>query len=90
MRYCPLMEPQVASLSDLRRFTLADGVSAQARFGEQAMLNLVEFAPGAIMPGVFAPIREHDRALVARAMRSATDARGRLHRQAERHDTSAG
>jgi quercetin dioxygenase-like cupin family protein len=44
------MEPQVTSLSDLRRFRLADGVSAQGLFGEKAMLNLVALAPGATVP----------------------------------------
>jgi unsaturated pyranuronate lyase len=44
------MEPQFVSLSELRRFTLAEGVSAQALFGESAMLNLVELAPDAVVP----------------------------------------
>jgi quercetin dioxygenase-like cupin family protein len=42
--------PQFVSLSELRRFTLAEGVTAQALFGEGAMLNLVELAPGASVP----------------------------------------
>jgi quercetin dioxygenase-like cupin family protein len=41
---------QFVSLSELRRFTLAEGVTAQAVFGEGAMLNLVELAPGARVP----------------------------------------
>jgi unsaturated pyranuronate lyase len=44
------VESQFVSLSRLRRFALADGVSAQALFGEEAMLNLVELAPGARVP----------------------------------------
>lgn len=44
------MEPQFTSLSDLRRFALAEGVSAQALFGERAMLNLVELARDAVIP----------------------------------------
>jgi quercetin dioxygenase-like cupin family protein len=44
------MEPQFTSLSELRRFKLADGVSGQALFGEQAMLNLVELKPHAVVP----------------------------------------
>jgi quercetin dioxygenase-like cupin family protein len=44
------MEPQFVSLSDLHRFTLAEGVSAQALFGEGVMLNLVELAPDALVP----------------------------------------
>jgi hypothetical protein len=59
------MKPQVIALSDLRRVSLADGVSAQAQFGEKAMLKLVEFAPGAIVRDLFAPIREHHRATAA-------------------------
>lgn len=38
------------SFADLRRFALADGVSARALFGERAMLNLVELAANAIVP----------------------------------------
>jgi quercetin dioxygenase-like cupin family protein len=49
--YSRTVEPQFTSLSDLRRFTLAEGVSAQALFGEGAMLNLVELAPDALVPG---------------------------------------
>jgi quercetin dioxygenase-like cupin family protein len=35
------------SLSDTAAFTLAPGATARALFGERAMLNLVELAPGA-------------------------------------------
>ena len=42
--------PQFVSLSELRQFTLAEGATAQALFGEQAMLNLVELAPHARVP----------------------------------------
>jgi quercetin dioxygenase-like cupin family protein len=41
---------QFVSLSELRRFTLAQGATAQALFGEQAMLNLVELEPNARVP----------------------------------------
>ena len=51
MEYSGPMEPQFVSLSDLDRFTLAKGVSAQALFGEGVMLNLVELAPDALVPG---------------------------------------
>jgi quercetin dioxygenase-like cupin family protein len=44
------VDPQFTSLSDLRRFTLAEGVTAQALFGDGAMLNLVELAPNALVP----------------------------------------
>ena len=42
--------PQVVSLTELRPFTLAEGVRAQALFGEGAMVNLVQLAPGALVP----------------------------------------
>ena len=45
-----MAEPQFVSMSELRQFTLADGATAQALFGEQAMLNLVELAPHARVP----------------------------------------
>jgi quercetin dioxygenase-like cupin family protein len=45
-----MAEPQFVSMSELRQFTLADGAIAQALFGEQAMLNLVELAPHARVP----------------------------------------
>ena len=57
------MEPEVTSLSDLRRFTSRGRVSAQAQLGEKMMLKLVEPARGAIVRGLRALIREHDRAL---------------------------
>lgn len=44
------MPSQFVSVSDLRRFTLADGITAQALFGEAAMLNFVEMAPNALIP----------------------------------------
>lgn len=46
----PPVEPQFASFSELRRFKLADDVSAQALFGEGAMLSLVELEPNAVVP----------------------------------------
>ena len=48
--YSRFMEPQFTSLSELPRFTLAEGVSGRALFGEGAMLNLVELAPDARVP----------------------------------------
>jgi len=48
--YSSLVEPQFTSLSELRRFALGEGVSAQALFGEGAMLNLVELMPDALIP----------------------------------------
>lgn len=35
---------------DVRPFGLTDGVTAQPLFGEGAMLNLIEFQPGATVP----------------------------------------
>jgi quercetin dioxygenase-like cupin family protein len=43
------VEPQFISLARARAFELADGVSARALFGDQAMLNLVELEPGAVV-----------------------------------------
>jgi quercetin dioxygenase-like cupin family protein len=44
------VKPQFVSLSELHRFHLAEGVDARAVFGDGAMLNLVELAPGAVVP----------------------------------------
>jgi quercetin dioxygenase-like cupin family protein len=43
------MEPQFVSFRRLSGFRLADGATAKPLFGEGAMLNLVELAPGAIV-----------------------------------------
>jgi quercetin dioxygenase-like cupin family protein len=43
------VEPQFTSFSRIPSFSLADGVSAKALFGEGAMLNLVELDPGAVV-----------------------------------------
>jgi quercetin dioxygenase-like cupin family protein len=42
-----IREPQWADFERMRRFDLADGVSARPLFGEGAMINLIEFEPGA-------------------------------------------
>jgi quercetin dioxygenase-like cupin family protein len=44
------VEPQWADFEELRPFELAPGVSARALFGAGAMLNLIEFEPGAEVP----------------------------------------
>ena len=44
------MEPQFAKLTDLRSFELAPGVTGRPLFGEGAMINLIEFEPGATVP----------------------------------------
>jgi unsaturated pyranuronate lyase len=44
------VEPQFVNFDDLREFELAAGVTARPLFGEGAMLNLIEFAPGSTVP----------------------------------------
>ena len=43
------MDPQFISFGSARAFQLTDGVTAKALFGDQAMLNLVELEPGAVV-----------------------------------------
>lgn len=44
------MEPQFIRFDDVRPFTLAAGVDARPLFGDGAMINLIEFEPGAEVP----------------------------------------
>jgi quercetin dioxygenase-like cupin family protein len=44
------VEPQFVRFDDLAAFELARGIGARPLFGEGAMLNLVEFEPGATAP----------------------------------------
>lgn len=44
------MDAQWVDFERLRRFDLVEGVTARPVFGEGAMLNLLEFAPGAEVP----------------------------------------
>jgi quercetin dioxygenase-like cupin family protein len=44
------VEPQFVDFEAVRRFTLAPGVVGRPLFGEGAMLNLIEFDPGAVVP----------------------------------------
>lgn len=44
------MKPQWVKFERLRRFDLAEGVSGRPLFGEGAMINLIEFEPGATVP----------------------------------------
>jgi quercetin dioxygenase-like cupin family protein len=44
------MEPQFVRFEDVRSFELAAGVTGRPLFGEGAMLNLIEFEPGAEVP----------------------------------------
>ncbi len=41
------MEPQFVDFESLARFELAEGVDGRPLFGEGAMINLIEFEPGA-------------------------------------------
>jgi quercetin dioxygenase-like cupin family protein len=62
------MEPQFVRLDDVRPFELAKGVSGRPLFGEGAMLNLIEFAPGSEVP-----LHSHDHeqlGLVLRGMQA--------------------
>jgi quercetin dioxygenase-like cupin family protein len=44
------VEPQWVDFEQLRRFELAEGVAGRPLFGAGAMLNLIEFEPGATVP----------------------------------------
>ena len=44
------MDPQFVRLDATRAFDLAAGVTGRPLFGEGAMLNLIEFEPGAVVP----------------------------------------
>ena len=44
------MEPQFVRFDDVRSFGLAEGVTGRPLFGSGAMLNLIEFEPGAEVP----------------------------------------
>ena len=43
-------EPQFVHFDDVRAFELAAGVSGRPLFGAGAMINLIEFEPGAVVP----------------------------------------
>ena len=45
-----MAEPQFIHFDDLRAFELAAGVSGRPLFGEGAMLNLIEFESGSVVP----------------------------------------
>ena len=45
-----MAEPQFIRFDDRRAFELAAGVAGRPLFGEGAMLNLIEFEPGSIVP----------------------------------------
>jgi quercetin dioxygenase-like cupin family protein len=44
------VKPVFVRFADIRSFELADGVSGRPLFGEGAMLNMIEFDPGATVP----------------------------------------
>jgi quercetin dioxygenase-like cupin family protein len=44
------VEPKFVRFEDVRAFELAAGVTGRPLFGEGAMLNLIEFEPGATVP----------------------------------------
>ncbi len=44
------MKPQFVDFEKLARFELAEGVDGRPLFGEGAMINLIEFEPGATVP----------------------------------------
>jgi len=44
------VDPQFVRLDATRAFDLAAGVTGRPLFGEGAMLNLIEFEPGAVVP----------------------------------------
>ena len=44
------MGPQFIRFDDVRPFELAAGVNGRPLFGQGAMLNLIEFEPGATVP----------------------------------------
>ena len=45
-----MAEPQFVRFDDVRAFELAAGVTGRPLFGSGAMLNLIEFEPGATVP----------------------------------------
>jgi len=44
------VEPQFVRFDEVKAFVLAEGVTGRPLFGEGAMLNLISFEPGAIVP----------------------------------------
>jgi quercetin dioxygenase-like cupin family protein len=44
------MEPQFVRFDDIRPFELVAGVSGRPLFGEGAMINVIEFEAGAVVP----------------------------------------
>lgn len=44
------MGPQFVRFDDVEPFSLVAGVEGRPLFGEQAMVNLIEFGPGATVP----------------------------------------
>ncbi|HKP18935.1 MAG TPA: cupin domain-containing protein [Gaiellaceae bacterium] len=62
------MDPQFVKFDDVKAFELAAGVSGRPLFGHGAMLNLIEFEPGAT---VAAHSHEHEQlGIVLRGMQA--------------------
>ena len=62
------MEPQFVRFDDVRPFELVAGVTGRPLFGEGAMLNVIELAPGSVVP---AHSHEHEQlGIVLRGMQA--------------------
>jgi unsaturated pyranuronate lyase len=62
------VEPQFVRFEDVRPFELVAGVTGRPLFGEGAMLNLIDFGPGAVVP---AHSHEHEQlGIVLRGMQA--------------------
>ncbi len=46
----PDADPQFVRFEDVKAFELAAGVNGRPLFGSGAMINLIEFEPGAVVP----------------------------------------
>jgi quercetin dioxygenase-like cupin family protein len=44
------VEPQFVKFDDVASFAISDGVVGRPLFGAGAMINLIEFEPGAVVP----------------------------------------
>jgi quercetin dioxygenase-like cupin family protein len=62
------VEPQFVRFDDVRPFELVAGVTGRPLFGEGAMLNVIELAPGSVVP---AHSHEHEQlGIVLRGMQA--------------------
>jgi len=44
------VKPKFVHFDDVQAFELVEGVAGRPLFGERAMINLIEFEPGAVVP----------------------------------------